>query len=693
MSTSYYINDILISPTVNPVVNVQWENLTNSTAEMLISGIFAEAIISDAIIGEDIIFTVSTSTEAIQITGTVYAIVNRTGSSKIALNNITISATSEALGSIVIGPETSVIGNIPIFSSITGNALEDSGYDISDFAPVSEGVTNGDSHNHVGGDGATLSHTNLSDIGTNLHTVIDSFIASKAQVNGLASLNSSSKVVQDPANATSTPTQNKIPIANGVSGTLATGWIPDLSGTYAPTANGVTNGDSHDHSGGDGASIPTTSTTFSATSRILGRKTTSGGAGEECTLSEVLDFVGSPARGELIRRGASTWEQFPKGDQGTILYAGADDPTYLAVGTKGQVLATQGASANPVWLDKTPGLYYNAIINPQFQVNQRALAVYTSATDPANSDDTYLLDQWVLLSDGNDIVDVSQETAIVPSGAATALKLEVETANKKFGKIFFLENKDALKFAGKAVSLQFKARTTTGKAIRNIRAAVLSWSSTADTLTSDVVDAWGAEGNNPTLVANWTAENVAANLALIADTWTTYKIENIAIDTASMANLAVFIWCDDADAAVDDLLYLGDVQLNEGPVCLPFMPMKFNEELLRCCEYYQKSHNYNITPTTSDYHGAMYTQAYNTYDVYTNHVTFGIQMRSNPVVHLYSPTTGAADKVADTTTGDITPSTTVGYTVPGQTGFTWSAGGNSAAGHFIFMHWVAIAEL
>ena len=78
---------------------------------------------------------------------------------------------------------------------------------------------------------------------------------------------------------------------------------------FAPVAKGVTNGDSHDHTGGDGAAIPSTSTTFTATSKILGRKTTAGGAGEECTLSEILDFVGSAAEGDLLLRGASTWSR------------------------------------------------------------------------------------------------------------------------------------------------------------------------------------------------------------------------------------------------------------------------------------------------------------------------------------------------------------------------------------------------
>jgi hypothetical protein len=68
----------------------------------------------------------------------------------------------------------------------------------------------------------------------------------------------------------------------------------------------------------------------SATSRILGRKTALAGDTEECTLSEVLDFVGSPAQGDILYRGASTW-------------------TKLGAGTSGQVLKTQGVGANPIW--------------------------------------------------------------------------------------------------------------------------------------------------------------------------------------------------------------------------------------------------------------------------------------------------------------------------------------------------------
>jgi hypothetical protein len=122
-------------------------------------------------------------------------------------------------------------------------------------APAAEGVTNGDSHDHSGGDGAQIDHGGLGGLSDDDHpqyvkhslaeAANDFLVASgagafikktlaevltiigKAAASGLASLDASSKVVQDPANATATPTASKIPIADG-SGKLD-GWITDAS--------------------------------------------------------------------------------------------------------------------------------------------------------------------------------------------------------------------------------------------------------------------------------------------------------------------------------------------------------------------------------------------------------------------------------------------------------------------------------
>jgi hypothetical protein len=97
---------------------------------------------------------------------------------------------------------------------------------------------------------------------------------------------------------------------------------------YAVAAKGVTNGDTHDHQSGRGAAIAVAATVFSATAKILARKTASGGVGEECSLSEILDFIGSATRGDILYRGASAWARLPKGATGQVLIQGANDPIW-----------------------------------------------------------------------------------------------------------------------------------------------------------------------------------------------------------------------------------------------------------------------------------------------------------------------------------------------------------------------------
>ena len=71
-----------------------------------------------------------------------------------------------------------------------------------------------------------------------LKELINTINASKAAANGLASLNASSLVVQNPNNATATPTASKIVIsdANG----RVTGWMQPISSQLYITAAGMT---------------------------------------------------------------------------------------------------------------------------------------------------------------------------------------------------------------------------------------------------------------------------------------------------------------------------------------------------------------------------------------------------------------------------------------------------------------------
>jgi|GEM_PF-5716306 len=61
-----------------------------------------------------------------------------------------------------VGPGSAVNNNIVLFDGMTGTLIKDSGLATSAFAVAARGVTNGDSHDHSGGDGAQIAYSSLS---------------------------------------------------------------------------------------------------------------------------------------------------------------------------------------------------------------------------------------------------------------------------------------------------------------------------------------------------------------------------------------------------------------------------------------------------------------------------------------------------------------------------------------------------
>jgi hypothetical protein len=186
----------------------------------------------------------------------------------------------------------------------------------------------------------------------------------------------------------------------------------------------------------------------------------------------------------------------------------------------------------------------NKLINGDFSVAQRGTSI-TSATDTTNNDANYTLDRWQLFSDGNDVVDVTQETTTVPTNQLYAIALDVETANKSF-----------------------KAKVSATTNLDNVKCAIIAWDGTADSLTDDMISAWGSEGTDPTLATNYTYENTPANLNLTTS-YATYTT-TATIDTS------------------------GDVQLEKGPSNSIFERKSYGQQLLDCQRYlyrYDSSEN------------------------------------------------------------------------------------------------------
>ena len=265
-------------------------------------------------------------------------------------------------------------------------------------------------------------------------------------------------------------------------------------------------------------------------------------------------------------------------------------------GLGGLALASKVAKAGGLVFNDGSGLVAassavgteNLLINGAFTVSQihGLFQDVTTAPDrPANNDDTILMDMWRLLSDGNNIVDVQQVNSIF-DGFYNAIRLDVETASKKFGIVQIIETRIAKRVIDDVCSLSFDAKVTSASAGRldNIKAVVLSWDSTADSVTSDVVSSWGAEDTTPTWAANWTAENTPANLS-VTTSQARYSIENISIDTASTTNIAVFIWADGLTGTVTDTLEITGVKLEPGASATAAILEDPATELAKCQRY------------------------------------------------------------------------------------------------------------
>ena len=285
----------------------------------------------------------------------------------------------------------------------------------------------------------------------------------------------------------------------------------------------------------------------------------------------------------------------------------------------------------------------NALINGQFAVAQRA----TSFVAGANNDTNYTLDRWKLLSDGNDVVDVTQETTTVPTNRQYAIALDVETANKKFGIQQIVEQKDCVNLIGGTVTLSFQAKVSATTNIDNVKAAIISWSGTADDPTDDMISAWGAEGTDPTLASSFTYENTPANLNLTTS-YATYSV-TATVDTASAKNIIVFIWSDVTTTSAGEFLYLSDVKLEAGQTATPFEHRSYGDELLSCQRYYQLMNvpqwYYNTLNASGAYHSLQYPTTMRAAANATEHTA--IQYWTGGSGATYSPTsvTGFIDRV------------------------------------------------
>lgn len=269
--------------------------------------------------------------------------------------------------------------------------------------------------------------------------------------------------------------------------------------------------------------------------------------------------------------------------QTTLVAATTSDTLTFAGGTN--ISITTDNATDTITINGGPllGTYRNKIHNGNFYIASRG----TSFVSGANNNDTYNLDRWFVLSNGNDIVDITQSTT-APSYQATSIALDVETINEKFGIAQIVEDIDCKDLIGQTVTLSFQAKVNSLN-LNNLKAAVIAWNGTANVVTSDMVSAWNNANVNPTLKSNLSYVNTPTSTATgaftVANTnWNSYSVTTTVPTTVggvAVTNLIVFIWSDTKTTSLGDFLYLTEIQLEQASTASPFerLPVSMQQQL------------------------------------------------------------------------------------------------------------------
>jgi hypothetical protein len=332
------------------------------------------------------------------------------------------------------------------------------------------------------------------------------------------------------------------------------------------------------------------------------------------------------------------------------------------------------------------------LYNSDFRLFQR--------TDPntatAVSDDNYGPDRWNILTETASVQiqrDLSTDTG--SSSLYTCLITQNQAGAQHFGIEQILPLTDSFPLRGKQICVKGRIKTSV---FQPIRMAVLEWTGTPDTVTSDVVNDWTSTdytAGNFFIGSNLTVNKVVS-VENSAGSWGDIEIKGIEVGT-SCANLIIFVWVQD-DADQNYTLELTSMLLcrdEDSYLEKVYIPKLFEQEIQDCEFFYEKTYDIDVAPGTANATESMYGwQAITTTPGSWHPFRFRQRKRVIPTINLYSPVTGTIGMVRDFfASSDLT--STVDSAYLGCSGFTRvarTAGNYSATDTFGF-HIIADAEL
>ncbi len=204
----------------------------------------------------------------------------------------------------------------------------------TDYAPAAKGVTNGDSHDHNGGDGAQIAYSSLSGTPTLYNQTVEDEgtpITQRSTINfvgaGVSVADSGGKTTVTIGGGAADglgPDGDKGDITVGGTGTTLT--IDAGAVTYAKMQD------------------------VSAASRLLGRGSAAGsGDPEEISLGTGLSMSGTTVNAHAQSHAITSTSDHTAGNWKVLYTNGSGEVVELALGANGTYLQSSGASSAPAW--------------------------------------------------------------------------------------------------------------------------------------------------------------------------------------------------------------------------------------------------------------------------------------------------------------------------------------------------------
>jgi hypothetical protein len=236
----------------------------------------------------------------------------------------------------------------------------------------------------------------------------------------------------------------------------------------------------------------------------------------------------------------------------------------------------------------------NLVVNGDFQVWQNG----TTFTGP--NDATYTADQFVIVSDGNAVVDVA-EYAFSSNQGNSGITITQKTGkdNLRWGLVHPIEYHKTKGLRG--YSLSGSVSAVGSGDLTDMRFRLISWDPTIsapDAPTLDPILSWATGAQvEPTLNTGWSYVTGGDAAVAITGGWNTFSFDNATCPTGA-ENLALILYTNDASFtfAGGAEINISEFQLVADSEATEFRSKPFTQEIADCQRFFAKTFPQATTP-------------------------------------------------------------------------------------------------